>query len=112
MERGHELLAWTVPGQTGRQDEAAADVWKQAQDRISRLPGVIAVGAGNQAVLNGALFSPGRSGVAITVVGDPPKPTSSTGVRVFITPHYFDALGIPFVAGRDFTERDNETSPP
>jgi predicted permease len=48
----------------------------------------------------------------MTVEGEAPRATGSTGVRVFITPHYFDALGIPFVAGRDFTERDSETAPP
>ena len=112
MERSHELFIWTVPGQTGRQDDAVAGVWKESQDRLSALPGVVAVGAANQAVLNGGIFTPGsRPGVALIVEGDPPKPTASTGVRVFITPRYFESLGVPFLAGRDFTERDTETAP-
>lgn len=111
MERQHELLVWTVPGQTGRQDVAMADLWHRVQEQLSVLPGVIAVGAGNQAVLSGALFTPAeRPGVAMFVEGEPEKPTTSGGVRVFVTPKFFDALGVRFTAGRDFTERDTESA--
>ena len=112
FERGNLLFVWTVPGQTGRQDTAIADLWRTLQERIAGLPGVTLVGASNQGILNGSLFVPGRTGVSYTVDGEPPKPTGNLGTRSFITPGFFKTLGVDLVAGRDFTERDTETNPP
>ena len=44
----------------------------------------------------------------MTVVGEPPKPTTQGGGRVFVMPGFFDAAGIGLVAGREFTERDRD----
>ena len=33
LAREHELLVWTVPGQTGRQDDAMVDLWRRIQER-------------------------------------------------------------------------------
>jgi len=106
LEREHELFVWTVPGQTGRLDDAMADLWHRVQERLSAVPGVVAVGGSNQAVLNGGTTGSGRSSVPMTVDGEPPKPTTRSGGRVFVTPDFFNAAGIRIVAGRDFTERD------
>src|SRR5262249_40850450 len=40
-------------------------------------------------------------------VGRAPMPAGIPGWRQFVTPNFFRAAGIPFLAGRDFTERDS-----
>jgi predicted permease len=111
FDRQRLLLVWTVPGQTGRQGPEVADLWQTALERISSLPGVVSASAVNGGVLTGYLPAPGRTSVGMMVEGQPPKPTNIFGGRSFVAPRFFETMGIPFVAGRDFTERDNETSP-
>lgn len=112
VERQHELLVWAVPGQTGRQDDAMADLWHAVQLRLAALPGVISIGASNQAVLRGVDLQPGQGAYPMLVEGEPPKMATAAGFRTFATPGFFDALGVPIIAGRDFTERDTDKSPP
>jgi predicted permease len=112
IERQRELLVWTVPGQTGRQGDAIADLWHTVQLRLSALPGVVKAAASNQAVLRGVDVQPGQGAFPMRVEGDPPKMATAGGFRSFVTPGFFDALGVPIIAGRDFTERDTDTAPP
>ena len=50
-------------------------------------------------------------GVMMTVDGEPPKPTTLSGGRSFVTPGFFDAAGHSDAwPGRDFTERDRESA--
>jgi predicted permease len=110
LGREHELFVWTVPGQIGVRDDAMVDLWRRIQEQLSSIPGVAAVGASNQAVLNGGINVNNRSSVLLTVVGEPPKATTQGGGRVFVMPGFFEAAGIRLVAGRDFTERDRDSS--
>jgi predicted permease len=112
FERQHELLVWTVPGQTGRQDLALAGLWHTVRERLSAVPGVVSAAATNQAMLRGVDLEPGGSvSEPMRVEGEPAKPVAAVGFRSFITPGFFGTLGVPIVAGRDFTERDTETAP-
>jgi predicted permease len=106
LGRDHELLAWMVPGQTGRQGDAMADLWHTVLERLSAIPGVAAVGASNQAVLNGGDAAMGVPAVAMVIPGEPPRKTTRIFGRSFVTPGFFAAAGIRVVAGREFTERD------
>jgi predicted permease len=108
--RERELLVWTVPGQTGVRDDAMVDLWRRIQERLAAIPGVAAVGASNQAILNGGLNGMNVPGVMMTVEGEPPKSTTLNGGRSFVTPGFFDAAGIRLIAGREFTERDRENA--
>ena len=111
LARDNQLLAWIVPGQTGRQDDAMVDLWHTMLERLSTIPGVAAVGASNQAVLNGGLVGMGVPSVAIIIPGQPTALTPKISGRSFVTPGFFAAAGIRVVAGREFTERDaGETS--
>ena len=112
LERHNELFVWTVPGQTGAQNDAMTELWHRIVERLSIVPGVVAVGASNQAVLNGGAIGTGVPAVLMTVIGEPPKPTPLGAGRVFVTAGFFDAAGIQFVAGRDFAERDTADAPP
>jgi putative ABC transport system permease protein len=70
-------------------------------DRIAAVPGVRAAGTVGQ----GMPFS--QSGVQgdFTIEGEPHPPRDLTG-KVVVSPGYFQALGIPIIAGRDFTRDD------
>lgn len=108
--RERELLVWTVPGQTGVRDDAMVDLWQRILERLSAVHGVAAVGASNQAILNGGLNGPDMPGVMMTVEGEPPKTTTRNGGRSFVTPGFFAAAGIRLLAGREFTEADRENA--
>jgi putative ABC transport system permease protein len=81
---------------------------EQALERIAALPGVQAVSAGSVLPMGG----PGI-GHSMVVDGRPaPAPGQETPVDLrFVTPGYFRTLGIPLLAGRDFTPQDRRGSP-
>ncbi len=76
-------------------------------ERVERLPGVRSAG-----LAEAGPFS-GREGSAlITVPGSPPQTERPT--RAFVdrvSPHFFESLGIPLLAGRDFSVADQEGAP-
>ncbi len=90
------------------QDPAVIAFFKEAVDRISRLPGVRSAGAINYLPFTGL-----ASATGFNVVGRPkpaPGEEPTTGVRV-VHPNYFRAMGIPLLRGREFSERDTKQSP-
>jgi len=112
FDRQHLLLIWTGIGQTGRQDTAMAELWHTVQERLSSLPGVVSASAINGGILTGGMATPGRSYLGMQVEGKPAKQTNIPSSRSFIAPRFFETMGIPLLAGREFTERDNESAPP
>jgi predicted permease len=110
IDRQHLLLAWTAPGQTGRQGQALGDFCRTAIDRISSLPGVSSVSACNRGLVEGGSDSGGTSDLLI-VEGQPAK-AGLTIMNVSVTPTFFETAGMPLLAGRAFTERDTDTAPP
>ena len=82
---------------------------EDALARIEGLPGVTAAAATN--------FVPqgsGYSGIPIGIEGRPlakPGEEAMAGYRV-VTPQYFEALGIPILAGRGFTTQDARVAVP
>ncbi len=112
FDRDNLVLVWTQPSSTGRQGQALRDLWREATARIASLPGVAAAGAWNSQVLGGGMATPGRAVEHIHVDGQPARLSPLPGGRTFVTPGIFTALGVPLLAGREFTDRDTETSPP
>ncbi len=76
---------------------------------IRQLPGVTAVGATTTIPLSG-----NNNDSVIFAEGYVMKPTESvvSPFQLRITPGYFEAMGMPMVQGRDFSERDHETAEP
>jgi predicted permease len=108
VDREHLLLAWTVPVQTGRQGAQLADFWHTVQTRLSGLPGILSASASNNGVLGGG--DGGGPSESMRIRGQMPKPGTLVAVTI-AAPRFFQAAGIPLIAGREFTEQDNETGP-
>jgi putative ABC transport system permease protein len=74
---------------------------------LSALPGITAAGAVNWRPLGGNLIV----GTFRILEGGSPRPPGFMVAKPCVSPGYFRALGIRFLRGRDFTERDNATAP-
>jgi putative ABC transport system permease protein len=105
--RDQLMLVWTQPSGTGLQGAALKDLWQRARDRVLSVPGVAVAGASNQSILSGRVLTPGPPSVALRVEGAPPRTSPLPGYRTFISPQFFEALGVPMLEGREFTDADN-----
>jgi len=75
---------------------------KTLLERLNREPGVEGAGLAGIRLLEGNQWS-----ASMTVEGYQPKPDEGTSQWAnSVSPGYFKAMGIPILAGRDFTERD------
>jgi predicted permease len=101
------MLVWTQPSATRLQGPALKDLWQRARDRVLSVPGVAAVGASNEPILSGRILTPGPAEEKLRVEGAPPRTSPLPGYRTFISPQYFEALGVPMLAGREFADADN-----
>jgi predicted permease len=80
---------------------------RDLDEHVSAIPGVVAVGA------VGNLPLQGDAGRSFAVEGQPdPGQGHRPGARYSVAcPDYFKALGVPVLAGREFTHRDTVASP-
>ena len=77
-------------------------------ERLASLPGVAAVGATSTPP-----FYAGTEAASFNIDGTPPPPRGFFLAHSrAVTPRYFEALGIPLLAGRSFTGADVATSAP
>ena len=93
-----------LPDGQYRTDEQQSAFFAQVVDRVRNLPGVRSAAA-----VDGLPVSGTGGGTWIHVEGKPePPPSQQLNVMVrSVTPGYFATLGVPFFAGRDFTEADS-----
>ncbi len=79
--------------------------YEELEARVAALPGVTRVAATNHVPLNGALAT-----ADYQVAGRPPlsEERIPTAQYRMVTPGFFQAMGIPLVAGRAFVEDDRE----
>jgi predicted permease len=82
--------------------------YDQTLERIGSLPGVQAVSLSTVVPISG-----GGQRRNIVLEGYQPQPNEDTELNTnVIGPNFFNAMGIPIVAGRDFNVHDKEGSPP
>ena len=89
-------------------DEQVATFYSQILENVAATPGVESVGA-----ITDLPFSGSNTSDSFTIEGRPAIPKEaepSTEYRV-VTPQYFRSMGIPLLAGRDFTNTDTKQSP-
>jgi len=92
----------------GYERERGEQFQRRILDRVRALPGVLAAGVGN--------YVPPDLHVAVLQVNLEGRPETRGGERPLAgaasaSPGYFQALGARLLAGRDFTEQDDEQSP-
>jgi putative ABC transport system permease protein len=89
--------------------QMAAQLYERAVEEIRSLPGVVAADAASA----GPLFG-GDGAQEVTVEGHP-VPAGAPKPEVLwydVGPGYFKTLGVPLVAGRFLTDRDDAAAPP
>ena len=103
------LVLFRVNPQLNRYDSTrSAALYEQIRQRLQSVPGVRAVTLSNPPLLSGSV-----SGTTFIVQGRPYQPGPHNDIhRVRIAPNFFEAMGIPLVAGRAFSDRDNTTAAP
>jgi len=106
--RTEKLLRFSVdPGLNGYDIGRGRAFFSELQQRLAALPAVRSVGGANIGP-----FGHGRQSNNITVEGYRAKQDEEVGASVdAFTPGYFRTMGIPLLAGREFTERDTAGAP-
>ncbi|MGA7409706.1 MAG: ABC transporter permease [Bryobacteraceae bacterium] len=99
----HVLLVTLDPARSGYQGAQLAALYQQLLARLDTIPGVRSASITACAPLQGC-GSGSRYLIAEGHV-EPPKDRQRTSIT-FVAPRYFETLGIPLIAGRDFTFRD------
>jgi predicted permease len=91
----------------GYTPERSRAFFERVEDAVAALPGVGAVTAGNVPLLSGDNW-----GTGVSVQGFEAGPDTDTQSNYNeVAPGYFGALGIPVLAGRDFTRADGDAAP-
>jgi predicted permease len=103
----HTLLVWTSPEQAGKVRGALIPLFETVQQRLSSLPGVVAVAPATQGLLDGGVD--GGLSERMIIEGRDAPPGVKTRSTV-ISPDYFKAVGLPLLRGREFDDRDTEGS--
>ncbi len=100
-----KLIAFdTAPASIGYNSEATKAFYQRLTDTLNATPGIQSTGAASMRIMRNNEWDNW-----VTVEGYTPQ----AGDRPFaymnsVTPNYFATLGVPFVAGRDFTAQDTE----
>ena len=101
------FLAQMNPSLNGYSQERVKSLYGDLLTRVRSLPGVRAVSFASDSPLSGGWDSEG-----VRVEGYQPRQDEEISINAsIISPSYFSSLGIPFVAGRDFSEQDDAAHP-
>jgi putative ABC transport system permease protein len=106
--RADHLIQFTIqPALNGYSQERMKTLFERLQEDISRLPGIRAVSMAEETVLAGD-----SEGGNIKVAGYQPKEDEDMQVNEnYVGPGYFATMGIPLLAGRDFSKADGPGAP-
>jgi len=95
------------PVLNGYEPERIQSLFERVRDELTAIPGVTAVSAGRVPLIGGSNW-----GNSVNVQGFERGPDTDANSRFnMIGPDYFSALGIPLVAGREFTLSDVSNAP-
>jgi predicted permease len=104
FQRDHVLLATLNPPPNVGNGEPISRLYREVLDRLERIPGVRSVSLSAPTPLQGA----GASGFA-TVEGLTERPEDRRWISIsYVAPRYFETLGTPLLAGREFSFGDQQ----
>ena len=110
----HNVLAIQLspfkPGSAQQRIEAATEYFRRVIATIGQIPGVVAVGA-----TDGLPYTPDSEdrpsyNMEVQGAGSVERAYRGPGSVIDITPQYFEAMGIPLLQGRAFSEQDTSKS--
>jgi predicted permease len=106
FRRDHVLLGTLDPSRSGYDPEKLSGAYQELLRRLEQIPGVRSASLSAPTPLSGA----GASGFA-SAEGFEEKPEDRRYISLsWIAPKYFETLGTPLLAGRDFNLRDSHTA--
>jgi putative ABC transport system permease protein len=95
------------PRRNGYTPERARQLFERVEDELAALPGVVVASGARVPLLHGS-----NSSNSVTVQGFQAGPDTNTSSNYNeISPGYFGTLGVPLLAGRDFTRADALNAP-
>jgi predicted permease len=103
FDREHVLLFAVYPAALGYQGPRELDLYQRLRLRLEAIPGVTSATTSRS-----RLASSGRDVCTAPVDGAPPVADYGSPV----SPRYFETMGVPLMAGREFDPGDRATSPP
>jgi predicted permease len=103
-----QLLSFSLdPSLSGYDRTRVRALFRSAQERLAALPGVRSVSMSSIAPLSGNGWQ-----ATMRVDGYTPKTDENMNISInSVGPGFFATLGIPLIAGREFTDRDVEGAP-
>lgn len=105
--KANVFLATLNPAMNGYPQERIKSLYDDLLARVRVLPGVRAASLTTSSVISGSWDQE-----SVKVEGYQPGPDENVSPNAaIVSPGYFATLGIPFVEGRDFTERDDASRP-
>jgi predicted permease len=108
----HHVLALNVPVMSyGRTPDQIVGFYKETVRRIKELPGVDSVAVGTAVPWRDTNFGFGLQFSADGHVRAPGEEDPRARFRI-VSPAFFAALGVPIIAGRDFTDADRRGGEP
>jgi predicted permease len=106
FRRDHVLLVSLDPSRSGYDPEKLPGAFQELLGRLETIPGVRSASLSAPTPLSGA----GASGFA-SVPGFEDRPQDRRYISLgWVAPKYFETLGTPLLAGRDFTVQDSHTA--
>jgi len=102
------LVAGLRVGMHGYTEDRAMVFYRQLRGKLNDVPGVESVALSSWFPLG---FEGGPS-MGVDVEGYDKRPSEDTSIAYsIVSPRYFEAMHIPLIEGRDFTDRDDTKAP-
>src|SRR6185295_2670861 len=107
LKADNVIMFRVSPELNGYKPEQTRQLFERIEDEIGALPGIKSVSSSTVPLLSGSNW-----GTGVSVEGFTAGPDTDIGSRYNeVGPGYFTTLGVPLLAGRDFTRADGLTAP-